>query len=431
MSAIQDLLKKYNASSGSSGNNSNIQKYEQNERSYRNGCEAAKDLSKSSLFNRDIVDGAHKITDALKNDQWAVDMDIDGDGTLEDGVSIADAIALSCDSELDLYIQKQLEDVIRDSGCKNLRDLFGQSDSAALVALAKKGIRATAVGDDSNWQNRTYAFSLVKIPDAVMEKVAKADELAAKKAAGEQLTAEEEALIKESELEVLNAVNDPNAEVITDEFGKKGSFIFSDCLIPDGVANGAEINLSSILDTMGYECISKADFIDNEDSYHQLMQTIEERLANMTDENLDGQNYYSTNGTVETIYGSKTLDISTAVRAVYTANADAPGQWGFNRSFEDNLKLIEKMGLGYAGNGGKVWSSMTPAEQQKALEKQMEEIEDILKNKSTEYTQLYNEILDEKVSDYKSRNNNEEPPAEKYSQFIDEAMQEANKEIEK
>ena len=246
----------------------------------------------------------------------------------------------------------------------------------------------------------------------------------------DRIKAIEEALIKESELEVLNAVNDPNAEVITDEFGKKGSFIFSDCLIPDGVANGAEINLSSILDTMGYECISKADFIDNEDSYHQLMQTIEERLANMTDENLDGQNYYSTNGTVETIYGQKTLDISTAVRAVYTANGDAPGQWGFNRSFDDNLKLIEKMGLGYAGNGGKAWSSMTPAEQQKALEKQMEAVEDLLKKKSTEYTQLYNEILDGKVSDYKSRNNNEEPPADKYSQFIDEAMQEANKKIE-
>lgn len=70
-------------------------------------------LRKSSLFGKDdlceyggrMVNASQKL---LTNDKWQVNMDADGDGTKED-VNLADAIADSFDSELDLYIQSEFE----------------------------------------------------------------------------------------------------------------------------------------------------------------------------------------------------------------------------------------------------------------------------------------------------------------------------------
>ena len=132
-----------------------------------------------------------------------------------------------------------------------------------------------------------------------------------------------------------------DAKILTDSNGKKGSMIFSDCLVPDGNAQGAELNLSSILDTMGYDCISKADFVGREDEYHALIHEIGEDLIN-------GE--YTSDGTTHAdIYTEKTLKIWVATRARDTANADAPGQWSQHLTFEETMDRIERFGLGAEG----------------------------------------------------------------------------------
>ena len=68
--------------------------------------------------------------------------------------------------------------------------------------------------------------------------------------------------------------------VMVDENGNEGSILFGDWVIPDGYAQGAEQNLSSMLDLMGYDCISKADFIGNEDKYDQVLSIVEENIKN-------------------------------------------------------------------------------------------------------------------------------------------------------
>jgi hypothetical protein len=74
--------------------------------------------------------------------------------------------------------------------------------------------------------------------------------------------------------EIMAYVYGDNAEILEDAAGKKGSIIFADCLTSDGTAQGAEMNLSSILDQMGYECVSKADFMGQEQQYYDLLENI-------------------------------------------------------------------------------------------------------------------------------------------------------------
>lgn len=189
--------------------------------------------------------------------------------------------------------------------------------------------------------------------------------------------------------------------------------IFSDALIPDGVANGAEINLSSILDTLGgYECISKADFIGREDDYFELMDNLETMINN-------GE--FQGTSTIADLYSENTLDISTAVRAVYTANGDAPGQWGGSRSFEDNLALIEKNGLGSTG------SSSSSTIRINAVEYEISFTDgNILSSQEyKEKLEKFDEILEEKISAYKQENNGDEPDSITYNKFVNEATIEA------
>lgn len=396
------------SSSSSSRSSSNsyssiFDKYEQNEKRYNSAKECVYDLRKyDKLFNRNVVDGYDRIDEFLQNKEWLVTMDVDGDGQItgnEENVQIADAIALSFDSELDLYIQEKLEEVINNAGEQNLRNLFGTKDSIGVKQLALLGIRIDAVGNASSWQNRTYSFSLVELPDDIKAKIAEAGN--------------DEDKINAIYDEVYDAVYDKDAKILTDKNGKKGSMIFSDCLIPDGVANGAEINLSSILDTLGgYECISKADFIGREDDYFELMDNLEMMINN-------GE--FQGTSTIADLYSENTLDVSTAVRAVYTANGDAPGQWGGARSFEDNLKLIERNGLGSTGSS----SSSTIRVNGVEYEINLTDGNLLSAQEYTEKIEKFDEILEEKIATYKQENNGDDPDSITYNKFVNEATLEA------
>lgn len=362
---IADLVKQHVASSGggaqsaggssSSGGSSSTSSYSgsrsssasifENETQYSSVSDCINAMKKNELFGARIVDAASRIQkDLLENDEWKVDIDLDGDGVAEDGVNLAKAIASSCDSELDLYIQDALENVMKEHGV-NLRDLFGTKNSVGIRELAKLGIKVDAVGDDKDWQNRTYSFSLVAIPDDI-------------KAQGE------DAVLTAMYGDPENGIEPMDLKILEDANGKKGSFIFADCLVPDGHAQGAEINLSSILDTMGYECLSKADFMDNPQEYYDLIADVQAGL--------EAGEYGASEHNINNLY-NRTLNISTAVRAVFSSSGDAPGQWRSSKwidneskkvlSFEDNLKVIEKFGLGGTGNinGGKSLYNSKPS----------------------------------------------------------------------
>lgn len=298
----------------------------------------------NGLFARGIKDGVHavgvlaqhagKSAEQLEkeNEQgcgvWTVDLrkDTNGDGEVTEDdelvtTSLVDAIVDSFDSELDLYIEAQLERVITEYGAKagivnNLRCIFGSPDSEALKELARLGIRADAIGNHDDWQNRTYTFSLVDMSGLP-----------------EDATDEE----------IMAHVYADDAKILEDSQGNKGSIVFADCLVPDGIAQGAEINMSSVLDQMGYECISKADFIGKQSEYNQLIENIKSGL--------DNDLYASSGDTIQTKYG-ETLTISQAVCAVYNINGDAPGEWRARRiTYEDMKNAVEQLGDSLYKNG--------------------------------------------------------------------------------
>ena len=298
--AIQKLLQKYDAqqSSGSNksngaGNSSNSNRsnglkdednksaaslFTDNEEDEKklSAKEALSNLvanskSENAIFEENVGCYYERMVNAVNclvnNDKWNISMDMNGDGSFED-VALADAIAGSFDSELDLYIQEKVNEAI---------DKYGSCSKGYLGQEAQKWLKeqynivVEAVGsEDGKNTNRTYAFSLV----------------------------------------------DENGNVIEDANGKKGSYIFSDCLIPDGYAQGAEVNLSSILDQMGYDCISKADFLGNEQEYVDLIQTVGERLAN--------GDYAAGQGGTEVIYGNR-KDVTQAIKDLWGGSGAAPG----------------------------------------------------------------------------------------------------------
>lgn len=57
---------------------------------------------------------------------------------------------------------------------------------------------------------------------------------------------------------------DENGNIIEDADGNKSTILFGDWVIPDGCAQGAEFDFISVIDECGFDCVSKADFIDNE-----------------------------------------------------------------------------------------------------------------------------------------------------------------------
>lgn len=304
---------------------------------YSNAYDTAFNLQKNGngLFDRRVLDSIHEVDNLTKywqmsseeldakkdqgNGVWTVDMreDTNGDGKVDNDdelvtKSLVDAIVDSYDSELDLYIENKLQEVIETYGpsCTyNLRAIFGSPDSQAVKELAKLGIRADGIGDHDNWQNRTYTFSLVDMSGL-----------------SEDATDEE----------IMAYVYSDDAEILQDAAGNKGSIIFADCLTADGTAQGAEMNLSSILDQMGYECVSKADFLGKEQDYNDLLSNIQAGLDN---------NLYASSGdTIQTKYG-ETLTIMQAVCAVYDINGDAPGQWRIKgRTYEQTKSAVDRLG---------------------------------------------------------------------------------------
>ena len=218
---------------------------------------AINNMAKSSLFEGEnvkcyydrMVRAAEKL---VNNEKWRISMDTDGDGTIE-SVALADAVAASFDSELDLYIQDIVSEIMDKYGTCS-KSYLGEK---ARKELAARGIRVDSVGDgteeDGSITNRVYSFSLVELPE-------NADEMTID--------------------ELYAAVYSDDAKIVEDANGKKANYLFADCLIPDGCAQGAEVHLSSILDQMGYDCISKADFIGREDEYTaNLFKTIEKILC--------------------------------------------------------------------------------------------------------------------------------------------------------
>lgn len=296
------------------------------DRNYGSAHNAAFELQKggSSLFNRRIMDNACNVEKELSiaysgvkgeeldklleagNAIWTIDQreDTNNDGVIDESdelvtTTLLDAIVDSYDSELDLYIEAKMQEVIEKYGsnCKyNLKSIFGSHDSEALKELASYGIVVNGIGDHDKWQNRTYTFSLVDVSqyNGDIDKIMTA-------MYGDGTYDENGIANGKVDLEILQDAN-----------GKKGSIIFSDCLTADGTAQGAEMNLSSILDSMGYDCVSKADYLGKEDEYYELLENIQTGL--------DNDAFAKSGATIETLYG-ETLTGIEAINAVYDVNS--------------------------------------------------------------------------------------------------------------
>jgi len=325
---------KSSSSTSRSSGGSSIFNYNYNDDKKYNAKQAISNMSHSSIFAGENVTAyydrmACAAEHLTTNDQWKIYMDADGDGTQED-VNLADAIAASFDSELDLYIQDIVSDIMATYGtCSK-----GYLSESAIRALAMKGIRVDSVGASDSITNRVYSFSLIDLPDNV-EELSKDD--------------------------LFAYVYSDDAKIVEDKNGKKGSYLFADCLIPDGCAQGAEIHLSSILDQMGYDCISKADFIGNEAEYDKMIQSVKDYLDS-------GE--YTSSANVKDIYGN-TKDILQSVKDLWGGSGAAPGQFG----------------IGGSGSDGELNANGLTKEQQNQADK-------IYKQKLKEHKEKYGEDAD-------------------------------------
>ncbi len=296
-------------------------------------------LTNAGILNERYYDRMICATEKLvQNTDWLVSI-ADENGNISD-MALADAVAASFDSELDLYIQDIVQDVMNRYGtCSK-----GYLSDSAKAELAAKGIRVDSVGqgteEDGSNTNRVYSFSLVQLPDNF-----------------EDLSVEEQMAI----------VYADDAKIVEDKAGNKGSYLFADCLIPDGFAQNAEINLSSILDTMGYDCISKADFIGsdgkfNENEYLAMLAEVGE-MVNSGE--LSGRD------SINDIYGN-TREISDAIRKLWGGDGAAPGQFGI-------------------GGGSSSGSNLTPAEKAKLNQEYKEQYEKVLKKLKSDYKEEHGE----------------------------------------
>ena len=286
--------------------------------------EAYSSVKNNSLFAGDSV-GSYEdrmkcaIEKLQNNDKWTVSTYNEETGEYEDQ-KLLDAIADSYDSELDLYINEIVRDVMYNIG-ENDKVNFGSCSKsylsdAAIEYLASKGIRADAVGDT----NRTYVFSLVKMPSK--EQV-------------EKMTTEE----------IMSHVYSEDAEILTDEKGNKGSIIFSDCLIPDGYAQGAEFNLSSILDEMGYDCVSKADFKGfTEAEYFEYINGMEDLIQSGEFDKYSNEGLDKLYGDIKDNGGFRS-SAQNAVNQLWGGRGSAPGTGGIgsSTSTEEALAELEKL----------------------------------------------------------------------------------------
>ncbi len=296
--------------------------------------EAFNKINSSSLFNQSV-----KITQS-KHDMSGLDkmlngqrgkavVDIDADGTFEQ-VDMAEAIANSFDSELDLYIQEQLVYAVKTYG--SATDDTGFLGEDSLEYLRSKGIIANNVMTEGGLENKVWSFSLV----------------------------------------------DENGNILEDENGAKGSIIFADGLNADGYAQGVELELSSILDQLGYDCISKADFIGNEEEYQKTLQQVEEKINS-------GQ--YQGKDSIEDVYG----ELGVYIRG----------------RFKDKNELATLAALQAEGSMKKDKDGLD-----NALEK------------------LYNQKLEAAIQKYKTENDGVEPTGSEYDSIVQSIGQELSKTYE-
>lgn len=147
--------------------------------------------------------------------------------TNSDGVTMSgvEAMADSYDSVLDLYTQSQFEKVLEEYG----------------------------YGTFSNNNN------FIKHVDEIREKYGiDIKEVATQNPDG--TTAIDGISHRTFEISLI----DENGNIIEDAEGNKSTILFGDWVIPDGTAQGAEFDFISVIDQAGYDCISKADFMNNE-----------------------------------------------------------------------------------------------------------------------------------------------------------------------
>ena len=319
--------------------------------------EAFAALTEAGILNEQYYDRMVCATEKLvQNNDWMISI-ADENGNISD-VALADAVAASFDSELDLYIQDIVGEVMAKYGtCSK-----GYLSDQARAELAAKGIRVDSVGqgDEENGSNtnRVYSFSLVELP-----------------ANFESMSPEEQ----------MEFVYSDDAKIVEDKAGNKGSYLFADALIPDGYAQNAEINMSSILDTMGYDCISKADFIGADGKFNQA--EYDAMLSEVGD--LVNSGELTGSDKISDIYGN-TREICDSIKRLWGGDGAAPGQYGIG--------------------GGDGTTAAEKAKEEKEL------------------NDKYEKILDQKKADYKEEHG-EEATGDDLAKLESEAKIEAKNQL--
>ena len=178
--------------------------------------------------------------------------DMNGDGTME-SVDTASAIANSFDSVLDLYIQREVENCIKKFGKSTGSNGFLSEKALEYLKTEKHIVVNDVQCTAAKMKGKVWSFSLV----------------------------------------------DDEGNIMQDENGKLGSCIFADGLNADGYLEKAEIQFSNVLDELGYDCISRADFKGTDKEYDQMLKEIEAGINSGL--------YQGSDKNIKCIYGTEVI----------------------------------------------------------------------------------------------------------------------------
>lgn len=336
---------------------------------------SAKDAYSMIMSDKDFFTGTYStsfeqtvcgIQKIVENQDWKVNVN-------GEDMRLVDAIADSFDSELDLYIESVVQEIIgRDGlGSTTKFENSGFLSPDARREMAAKGIRVDAIGDsDGKFTNRVYSFSLVDMSECPKGV---------------------------DPYEWMYSEEGKEAKVLTDANGNEGSIILSDCVIPDGYYQGAEVNLSSILDAMGADAFTKADFIGKEDEYNKLISDVEAGLAN---------GKYSAGQSLNDLYNA-TKDVAQSKYDLWHGGGGyLPGVWGgsagaantatgLGKEYDEFLKMLEE---GLVSDNLEESPNATKADGKSEVA-----AEDVVAEVDIEKTDEYNDIYEELQADYKEK----------------------------